>query len=56
LVHDRLLLEARRYLRHTGASSRQISERLGFADPAYFARFFKARTGQTASAWRMKGD
>jgi AraC family transcriptional activator of pobA len=56
LIHDRLLLEARRYLRHTGASSRQISERLGFADPAYFARFFKARTGQTASAWRMKGD
>lgn len=56
LVQDRLLLEARRYLRHTGASSRQIAERLGFADPAYFARFFKARTGQTAGAWRAQGN
>lgn len=55
LIHDRLLLEARRYLRHTGASSRQIADRLGFADPAYFARFFKARTGKTAGEWRAGG-
>ncbi|MFM7028728.1 MAG: helix-turn-helix domain-containing protein [Chakrabartia sp.] len=50
---DRLLLEAMRYLRHTAASAKQISGRLGFADPAYFARFFKARSGMTPRAFRQ---
>lgn len=52
IILDRVLLEAMRYLRHTAASSKQISDRLGFADPAYFARFFKARSGMTTSAFR----
>ncbi|MFN4135164.1 MAG: helix-turn-helix domain-containing protein [Novosphingobium sp.] len=52
LVHDRLLLEAKRNLAFTGASVAQVAYALGFADPAYFARFFKARTGQTASDFR----
>ena len=52
LCHDRLVLEARRYLAFTGAPVANVAETLGFADPAYFARFFKARTGITASAFR----
>ena len=52
IVHDRLILEARRNLAFSGASAAQIAYALGFADPAYFARFVKARTGQTASAFR----
>lgn len=52
IILDRVLLEAMRYLRHTAASSKQISDRLGFADPAYFARFFKVRSGMTAGAFR----
>lgn len=52
LLHDRLLLEAKRNLAFTGASVAQIAYALGFADPAYFARFFKARSGQTASSFR----
>ncbi|NLR70271.1 helix-turn-helix domain-containing protein [Novosphingobium sp. ERN07] len=52
LLHDRLLLEAKRNLAFTGASVAQIAYALGFADPAYFARFFKARSGQTASRFR----
>ncbi|MFM6831287.1 MAG: helix-turn-helix domain-containing protein [Novosphingobium sp.] len=52
LVHDRLVLEARRNLTFTGAGVAQIAYALGFADPAYFARFFKARTGFTARAFR----
>jgi AraC family transcriptional activator of pobA len=52
IIQDRLLLEAMRYLRHTAASAKQISDRLGFADPAYFARFFKARSGQTTRDFR----
>jgi AraC family transcriptional activator of pobA len=52
-VLDRLLLEAMRYLRHTAASSKQIADRLGFTDPAYFARFFKARSGMTPRQFRQ---
>ncbi|WP_158637803.1 helix-turn-helix domain-containing protein [Novosphingobium taihuense] len=54
ILHDRLILEARRNLAFSGASVAQIAYSLGFADPAYFARFFKARTGQTAGAFRKE--
>ena len=52
LLRDRLLLEAMRYLTFTSASVSRIADELGFADPAYFARFFKQRTGQPASLFR----
>lgn len=54
LVLDRVLLEAMRALTYTRASVSQIADDLGFADPAYFARFFKARAGMTASAFRRE--
>jgi AraC family transcriptional activator of pobA len=54
IIHDRLILEARRNLAFSGASAAQIAYTLGFADPAYFARFFKARTGQTTTAFRRE--
>ncbi|ODU79134.1 helix-turn-helix domain-containing protein [Novosphingobium sp. SCN 63-17] len=54
LLHDRLALEAMRFLAFTGMGMAQIADRLGFEDPAYFARFFKNRTGQTASAFRAQ--
>ncbi|WCT76725.1 helix-turn-helix domain-containing protein [Novosphingobium humi] len=52
VVQQRLLLEAMRLLTYTASSIGQIASTLGFADPAYFARFFKARTGRTASDFR----
>jgi len=54
LLHDRLALEAMRFLAFTGMGMAQIADRLGFEDPAYFARFFNNRTGQTASAFRAQ--
>jgi AraC family transcriptional activator of pobA len=54
LLLDRLLLEAMRALTYTRAGVGQIADDLGFADPAYFARFFKGRTGMTASAFRRQ--
>lgn len=62
LVQDRRQLEAMRALTYTAASVQRIAGDLGFSDPAYFARFFKARTGMTASrfraerAWLKEGD
>lgn len=52
LLQDRLALEGMRFLAFTGMGVAQVADRLGFDDPAYFARFFKNRTGQTASAFR----
>jgi len=54
LVHDRIVLEAKRKLAFTGASVAQVAYALGFVDPAYFARFFKTRTGFTASEFRER--
>lgn len=55
VVLDRVLLEAMRHLTYSTASVSQIAGDLGFADPAYFARFFKARAGMTASEFRSRG-
>ena len=54
VVQDRRQLEAMRALTYTAASVKRIASDLGFADPAYFARFFKARTGITASRFRAE--
>jgi AraC family transcriptional activator of pobA len=52
LIHDRLLLEAKRYLIYTVQSINEISYALGFNDPAYFNRFFKRNTGRTPKQFR----
>ena len=52
IVADRVQLEAMRLLTYSAQSISQISSDLGFSDPAYFARFFKSRTGLTASRFR----
>ncbi len=52
VIQDRLLLEARRKLFYIAAPVSQLAYELGFADPAYFCRFFKKNTGMTPSAFR----
>lgn len=52
IVHQRLLLEARRTLTYTQASVGEIADALGFADPAYFARFFRRGIGQSPLNYR----
>ena len=56
LVHERLVLEARRNLVYTSMSVSQVSYALGFADPAYFTRFFKRRTGLSPKAFRARAS
>ncbi|MBB3660636.1 AraC family transcriptional activator of pobA [Rhizobium sp. BK650] len=53
MIAQRLADEAKRELVFTFGSAQEISYRLGFADPAYFSRFFLKQTGQTPRAWRM---
>ncbi len=52
IIHARLILEARRLLTYTSATSAEVAYELGFRDPAYFTRFFRRETGQTPTAFR----
>lgn len=52
IVHERVILEAKRYLIYTVHSISQIAYKLGFNDPAYFSRFFKRITGETPKTYR----
>ncbi|WP_273826203.1 MULTISPECIES: helix-turn-helix domain-containing protein [Pseudomonas] len=56
LIHQRLLLEAKRSLIYTRMSVSRVADELGFADPAYFARFFRRMTGLSPSAFRAGID
>jgi AraC family transcriptional activator of pobA len=54
LVQERIALEAKRLLSNTGMGIAEIAFQLNFEDPAYFARFFKKRTGCTPGDFRKK--
>jgi len=52
IVHERLTREACRRLTYVAAPAAMLAAELGFADPAYFSRFFKKRTGMSPQDWR----
>ncbi|WP_240722784.1 helix-turn-helix domain-containing protein [Poseidonocella sp. HB161398] len=52
LLHDRTIVEAKRYLVYLDRSVAEIGFELGFEDPAYFSRYFTRRTGQTPGGYR----
>ncbi|MGV2105668.1 helix-turn-helix transcriptional regulator [Agrobacterium vitis] len=52
LVHERLAQEGRIRLERSDSSARDISEALGFRDPAHFSHFFKRKTGLSPAAYR----
>lgn len=54
LLHERLLLEAKRQLTYTNMSVGQVAESLGFSEPAYFTRFFKRLTGFAPRHFRQR--
>lgn len=53
IVHERLLQEARRLLRYSAVPVTEIGYQLGFADPAYFSRFFAKRAGMPPTQFRQ---
>lgn len=51
-IEARVLLEAKRLLLDEGTTVAEVGFRLGFADPAYFARFFRRGAGEPPTGWR----
>ena len=54
LLHERLLLEAKRQLTYTNMTISQVADSLGFSEPAYFTRFFKRNTGLSPREFRLR--
>lgn len=52
LLHERLVQEARIRLERSERSVREISDGLGFKDPAHFSHFFKGKTGLSPARYR----
>ncbi|GLU45395.1 helix-turn-helix domain-containing protein [Allomuricauda sp. NBRC 101325] len=52
LIHDRILLEAKRQIIHSENTIKEIAFNLGFKDRSYFSRFFKQHSGQTAQEFQ----
>ena len=48
-----MVLEAKRDLRYTQKSVKEIAIDLGFEDPAYFTRYFKKSENESPQAYRM---
>jgi len=54
LIEERILLEAKRTLTYTNMSVGETAYYLGFSDPAYFSRFFRKLSGESAAAFRKR--
>lgn len=53
MIEERRLIEAKRLLLFTVRSAEDIGYEIGFRDPGYFSRFFRARTGLPPGLWRQ---
>ena len=53
-IRNELILQAKRLLVHTDLAIKEISEKLGVEDYAYFSRIFTQTTGVSPSAFRRK--
>ncbi len=51
-ISNRLLLEAKRLLRFSELSIKEVAFQIGFEDPSHFTKFFRATSGSTPSTFR----
>lgn len=52
VLHERLLLEARRLLAYSPMPVTEVAQQLGYDDAAYFSKFFSRSVGNTPSEYR----
>jgi AraC family transcriptional activator of pobA len=55
MIHARVLAQAQRDLLFSDLEVKHIALSLGFADAAYFSRFFAKQVGQTPTGFRQSG-
>ncbi|WP_261512232.1 AraC family transcriptional regulator [Chryseobacterium paludis] len=53
-IQQEIIIESQRLLYYTNLDIKQIAFELGYEDYAYFSRFFKNKTGFTASQFRKR--
>jgi len=56
IIHDRIILEAKRLIIHSEHTIKEIAYQLGFSDRPYFSRFFKKQTAQTAEEFQKQAQ
>ncbi len=54
IIHDRIILEAKRLLRYTDKSAKQIAYEVGFDDASHLSRLFKKQTGTSPSQFKKE--
>jgi len=52
VIKNRLILEAKRQLKFSQKTIKEIAHELGFDDPSYFSRFFSKNTGASPATYR----
>jgi YesN/AraC family two-component response regulator len=52
VIHERIVLEAKRLLLYSDKSTNEIGQELGYKDPAHFSKFFKKHEGLSPSNFR----
>ncbi|MDB4905099.1 MAG: AraC family transcriptional regulator [Mucilaginibacter sp.] len=56
LIHERIILKAKRLIIHSENTIKEIAYELGFSDRPYFSRFFKKQTGQTPDEFQKQAQ
>lgn len=54
IIHDRIMIHARKQIRHTQLSIKEIAYDLGYEDLQSFSRFFKKKEGISPTQFREK--
>jgi len=52
LLLDRIILEARRLLKYSALTVKEIAFELDYDDPSYFSRLYKSKTGESPLSYR----
>ncbi len=53
-IYNRIILEAKRLLKHSDQSTKEIAFFLNFHDPAHFNKFFRKQTGKSPGDFRTE--
>ncbi len=54
VIHDRITLEAKRLLRYTDLTAKEIAYEVGFNDASHLSRLFKKQTGESPTSFKNR--